>query len=149
VLDLYRAKLENAAVHVKRRERMAESVVCLESEIRQVLTNLIRNAIDAMNGNGGTLFVRSREATNWRNMARGVLITVADTGSGIKPEVMKKLCTAFFTTKGIGGTGLGLWVSAEIVKRHHGRMTIRSDSEPGKSWTVFELFLPYQGLGAK
>lgn len=149
VLDLYSGKLDNAGIRVQCRERTTESIVCLESEIRQVLTNLIRNAIDAMNGNGGRLYVRSREATEWRSGKKGVLVTVADTGSGISPEVMKNLYTAFFTTKGIGGTGLGLWVSAEIINRHHGRLRVRSNNTPGQSWTIFELFLPYQGLGAE
>ena len=149
VIDLYQGKLDNANIRVQRRERTTDSIVCLESEVRQVLTNLIRNAIDAMNGNGGRLLVRSREATQWRSGAQGVLITIADTGSGIPPDVMKNLYTAFFTTKGIGGTGLGLWVSAEIIKRHHGCLRVRSCHRPGRSWTVFELFLPYQGLGAE
>ena len=113
-----------------------------------MLSNLVRNAIDAMHGTGGSLLVRSREATEWRTGARGVVLTVADTGGGISPETMSKLYTAFFTTKGIGGTGLGLWVSAEIVKRHSGRLRVRSSQQPGKSWTVFELFLPYQGLSS-
>jgi two-component system sporulation sensor kinase C len=148
VLDLYQGKLESAHITVVRRERMIKSIVCLESEIRQVLSNLIRNAIDAMHGIPGRLLVRSREATDWRTGAKGVLITVADTGSGISPETMKNLGNAFFTTKGISGTGLGLWVSMEIIKRHHGRLRVRSSQKKGASWTVFALFLPYQGLSS-
>ncbi len=146
VLDLYHGRFLNFGVRLERRERMAQSIVCLESEIRQVLSNLVRNAIDAMQSRGGRLLVRTREATEWRLGTRGVLITLADTGSGISPETMARLYKAFFTTKGIGGTGLGLWVSAEIVERHHGRLLVRSSATPGRSWTVFELFLPYQGL---
>jgi signal transduction histidine kinase len=119
----------------------------MESEIRQVLNNLIRNAMDAM-GLSGRLLVRSREATEWRTGARGVLITIADTGSGISPEALKSIYKAFFTTKGIGGTGLGLWISSEIVDRHHGRLLVRSrQTQPGqRGGTVFELFLPFQGI---
>jgi PAS domain S-box-containing protein len=148
VLDLYIGRLESAHIRLEVRERMSASIVCLESEIRQVLSNLVRNAIDAMHGNGGRLLVRSREATEWRSGTPGVIITVADTGSGISRETMNKLYTAFFTTKGIGGTGLGLWVSSEIVKRHQGGLRVRSSQKPGKSWTVFQLFLPYQGLAS-
>ena len=148
VLDLYQGKLDNAGVHVERRERLAQSFVCMESEIRQVLNNLIRNALDSM-GNGGRLLIRSREATNWRNGAHGVLITVADTGTGISPETMKQIYKAFFTTKGIGGTGLGLWISSEIVERHQGRLRVRSRMRnQGRGGTVFELFLPFQGIAA-
>lgn len=128
---------------------MPGSLICLESEIRQVLSNLIRNAIDAMSVDGGRLLIRSRESTEWRYGTKGIVITVADTGRGISPETMQHLYTAFFTTKGISGTGLGLWISAEIIKRHHGRLRVRSSQVSGKSWTVFELFLPYQGFAAQ
>ncbi len=144
VLDLYESKLKNACVHVELRQRMTESVVCLESEIRQVLNNLLRNAVDAMKGHSGRLLIRSRESTEHRSGAKGVLITFADTGSGISPDTMKNLYTAFFTTKGTSGTGLGLWVSSEIIRRHKGHIVVRSSVRPGCSWTVFELFLPYQ-----
>ncbi|ADW69140.1 PAS/PAC sensor signal transduction histidine kinase [Granulicella tundricola MP5ACTX9] len=146
VLDLYQGRIENAGLTVKKRERMTESIVCLESEIRQVLSNLVRNAMDSMAGTAGRLMVRTREATEWRSNTRGVLLTVADTGTGMSPETLKKLYTAFYTTKGIGGTGLGLWVSAEIVQRHKGRLLVRSSQRAGASGTVFELFLPYQGF---
>jgi two-component system sporulation sensor kinase C len=148
VLEVYQNKLASAHIRVERRERMTESIVCLESEIRQVLSNLVRNAIDAMSGNGGRLLVRTREATDTRIGAKGVLMTIADTGSGISKETMEHLGKAFFTTKGIGGTGLGLWVSSEIINRHNGRLLVRSIQRPVKSWTVFELFLPYQGLSS-
>jgi signal transduction histidine kinase len=98
-----------------------------------------------MQGHPGRLLVRSRESTEWKTQRRGVMLTFADTGSGISKATMERLYTAFFTTKGVSGTGLGLWVSAEIVKRHRGRLRVRSSHEPGKSWTVFQLFLPYQG----
>ncbi len=150
VLDLYHGRFLNFGVNVERRERMTQSIVCLESEIRQVISNLVRNAIDAMQGQSQSrsrrFIVRSREATDFPTGLRGVLITLADTGSGISPETMSKLYKAFFTTKGIGGTGLGLWVSAEIVQRHQGRLLVRSSDNPGNSWTVFQLFLPYQAL---
>jgi two-component system sporulation sensor kinase C len=148
VLDVYSGRLANANVRVERRDRMPGSIVCMESEIRQVLSNLVRNSLDAMNGSGGRLIVRSREATEWRTKRKGVVLTFADTGTGITPGTMKHLYTAFFTTKDIGGTGLGLWVSSEIINRHYGRMRVRSCVTPGKSWTVFQLFLPYQGVAA-
>jgi signal transduction histidine kinase len=143
-LDVYEARAANLSIKIERRERMVKSIVCLESEIRQVLSNLVRNAMDAMHGKPGRLLVRSRESTEWRTQRRGVILTFADTGFGIDPETMRRLYTAFFTTKGIAGTGLGLWVSAEIVERHQGRLRVRSRQKSGDSWTVFQLFLPYQ-----
>lgn len=146
VVHLYEAKLINANIDVEMRERSTESVVCLESEIRQVLTNLVRNSIDAMAGSRGRLLLRTRHSTNWATGAQGTMITIADTGTGISEKVQKNLYKAFFSTKGIGGTGLGLWVSAEIVKRHHGSLRVRSSAVPKRSWTVFQLFLPHQGV---
>jgi len=145
VLDVYQSRLRNHSVSVERRERANGKIVCMDSEIRQVLNNLVSNAIDAMNTEGGRLLVRTREGTEWSSGARGIIITVADTGSGISPEILKNVYQAFYTTKGIGGTGLGLWISSEIVERHHGRLLVRSTQRPGKSGTVFELFLPFQG----
>lgn len=146
VVDLYHGRIENAGVSLERRERTTHAIVCLESEIRQVLNNLIRNAVDAMRGSGGgTLKIRSREATDWRSGQKGVTITIADTGSGISPTTMKQLFTPFFTTKGMNGTGLGLWISSEIVERHRGRLKVRSSQDERHRGTVFQLFLPHGG----
>ena len=146
VLDVYGRRLEAAGILVERRERMCDSIVCFESELRQVLSNLVRNAADAMKGRGGRLIARTREATDPQREVKGVLVTIADTGTGIRPEVMGRIFDAFYSTKGNSGTGLGLWVTREIVARHKGRMRVRSCGGPGPSWTVFELFVPYQGL---
>jgi PAS domain S-box-containing protein len=146
VLDLYHSRLSNSRVEVERRGRATQSIVCMESEIRQVLNNLVSNAIDAMHGRGGKLRVRTREATDWRTGEHGVAITVADTGSGISQETLNHMYRAFYTTKGIGGTGLGLWISSEIVARHRGRLKVRTSQRAGASGTIFELFLPFQGL---
>jgi signal transduction histidine kinase len=146
VVDLYEGKLLQGRIIVDRKDSMCESIVCLETEIRQVLSNLIRNAIDAMSTAGGRLLIRTREATEWRSGAKGVVITVADTGIGMSEETASKMYKAFYSTKGLAGTGLGLWVSSEIVERHHGRLIVRSRSGKEASGTVFELFLPYQTL---
>ncbi len=146
VIDLYEGRAENSEVTIERRERATASIVCLESEIRQVLSNLVRNAIDAMHGRGGRLLIRSRNATDWRSGVQGVMMTIADTGTGISPNTRHNLFKPFFTTKGLAGTGLGLWVSAEIVTRHQGRLTVRSRQRQHSSGTVFELFFPLQAL---
>lgn len=146
VLDLYDRKLIERGIVVARKDSMSESIVCLESEIRQVISNLVRNAMDAMSTSGGRLVVRTREATQWRSGAKGVVITVADTGTGMSPETRAKMYKPFYTTKGIVGTGLGLWVSSEIVDRHHGKLLVRSRMTPGSSGTAFEMFLPYQTM---
>lgn len=140
VLDLYMPKLVRFQVEVQHDRAVHDHVICMDSEIRQVLSNLVRNAIDAMRVRGGRLVARTRLMTEHRTGKRGVAITLADTGTGIAPEVMQRLYTAFFTTKGDVGTGLGLWVSANIVERHQGRLMVRSKVGVG---TVFTLFLPF------
>jgi len=91
--------------------------------------------------------VRARRSRNWANPRNtGVRFQVADTGSGMLPEVRKHIFEAFFTTKDVTGTGLGLWVSSEIVAKHRGTMRVRSSpwAQGKQSGTVFELFFPDQ-----
>jgi PAS domain S-box-containing protein len=145
VLDVYSPKISKLNIQLDRRDRKSAAVMCLESEIRQVISNLVRNAMDAMWDTGGRLLVRSREATDWHTGNKGVAITVADTGTGMAAETVSKLYTAFFTTKGLGGTGLGLWVSSGVVQRHRGRLTVRS-RQGEKCGTVFKLFLPFEAV---
>ncbi len=147
VLDMFAVKLKNYDIEIDRRFRTQESIVCLESEIRQVVSNLVRNAMEAMLGGGGRLSVRIREASDPRTGVKGLSLLIADTGTGMSHETRSKLFTAFHTTKGVGGTGLGLWVSAEIVERHHGKLRVRSRQAPLPCGTVFLLRLPYQAIG--
>ena len=142
VLSIHQGRLINSHVRVERGQCTDQTVECFDGEIRQVLNNLVGNAIDAMHPAGGGLVIRARSSTNWKLDQRGITVTVADTGSGMPPAVRKRLFEAFYTTKGIGGTGLGLWVSKEIVDRHHGSLRVRSSTTAGHSGTVFTLFLP-------
>ena len=114
--------------------------------MRQVLSNLISNALDAMNSNPGCLYLRTRLGTNWKTGEAGVVITVADTGKGMSAVTKGKLFDPFFTTKGMTGTGLGLWVSKEIVDRHRGLMRIKSSEAGGHRGTVFNIFLPFDAV---
>jgi signal transduction histidine kinase len=141
-LSLYQGRLVNAQVNVERRDRARRPVTCLDGEIRQVLSNLVGNAIDAMNPAGGRLLVRSREATHWKTGRSGVILTVADTGPGMSPYTFSRIFEPFFTTKGERGNGLGLWISSEIVDRHRGVLKVRSSDSASSSYTVFSLFLP-------
>jgi len=146
ILDLYQSHASNAGVTINLQERPSRALVCMESEIRQVLSNLVSNAIHAMQEHGGQLSIRSRETRERGQGREGILFTVADNGMGMSPETLSCIYKAFFTTKGIGGTGLGLWISCEIIERHRGRIKARSSQRPGASGTVFELFLPFDGI---
>ena len=143
VLAIYGPRLRGR-IHLHQRHRAVAALVCLEGEIRQVLNNLVGNAIDAMQGGPGRLWVRSRQGTSPETGSAGLLITVADTGSGMSPQTLETIFEAFFTTKGMNGTGLGLWVSKEIIDRHQGSVRVRSSQAERGHGTVFRLFLPYE-----
>jgi two-component system NtrC family sensor kinase len=140
VLFLYRHRMEQKHLELRREYTPAEAVWGNPGELRQVLSNLIVNAIDA-NRQRGRLQLRVRKATNGRGDP-GVRVTVADTGAGIPPEVLRRLGEPFFTTKGQQGTGLGLWVTRAIVERHGGELRLRSRWGGRRHGTVFSLFLP-------
>jgi signal transduction histidine kinase len=141
-LPLYQGRLINARVRLERRDRASHPLTCFDGEIRQVLSNLIGNAIDSMSATGGRLLVRSRESTDWRTGQRAIVVTIADTGSGIAREIQSRIFEPFFTTKNEKGTGLGLWVCRGIVDRHMGLLRIRSSQSQRNSGTVFTLLLP-------
>ena len=140
-LAIYQGRIDNSNITVWKKKRAKRPVRCFEGEIRQVISNLIVNAIDAM-PNGGRLLLRSRDGRDWRSEKPGLVITVADTGTGMPMDVKEKVFEAFYTTKGIGGTGLGLWISKEILERHRGTLTVRSSQRTTQSGTVFCIFLP-------
>jgi PAS domain S-box-containing protein len=140
----HHTRLLKNRVEVQTMYKSCEPVHALEGEVRQVLLNLIGNALDAM-PLGGTLILRSRQDRDWKTGRMGVRATVADTGEGMTPETRAHLFEAFYTTKGAEGTGLGLWVSSEIVKKHGGNIRVRSTRSCGKSGSVFSVFLPSEG----
>ena len=144
VLSLHQGRLRNLGIAVERKYDSAIDIFCFAGELRQVFANLVGNAIDAMSA-GGRLVVRARRSRDWSDPQRtGVRFQVADTGSGMKPGVREHIFEPFFTTKEVTGTGLGLWVSSEIVAKHKGTIRVRSRSESpnGQTGTIFELFFP-------
>ena len=146
VLNLYQGRLANSGITVNTRYNSRTILLCFENDIRQVLNNLIANAIDAMRLGGGQLIVRAHDATvttpDRPTPRRGVRITIADTGHGMSPAVKARVFEPFYTTKDLNGTGLGLWISEGIVQRHLGKLNLRSSQDPHKHGTVFSLFLP-------
>ncbi|HUR36754.1 MAG TPA: PAS domain-containing sensor histidine kinase [Terriglobales bacterium] len=109
-------------------------------ELRQVISNLLSNALDAV-GVGGRIVVRVQHA-RFRGKA-GVRITVADNGSGIQKQDRRKIFEPFFTTKETIGTGLGLWVCRDLVEKNGGHVAYRTCVEPDRSGTTFSVFLPH------
>lgn len=146
VLLLHTAKLRSANVHVESRLEDSALLFGYAGELRQLFANLVGNAIDAM-PEGGKLFVRAR--TMRHDGRRGVRITVADEGMGMSDAVRQRIFEPFFTTREANGTGLGLWVSAEILEKHCGTLLVRS-RQPAyrgdRSGTIFSLFFPWDGV---
>ena len=148
VLSLYHGRLSALGIEVVRDYDPEMSIFCFAGEIRQVVANLVGNAIDAIS-QGGRLVIRARKTRSGRDPAvSGVRFTVADSGNGMEPDVRECIFEPFFTTKELMGTGLGLWVSREIVLKHHGLIAVRSRSaararQTGTtSGTVFLFFIP-------
>ena len=112
-----------------------------QGELKQAISNLIANAIDASR-EGGKLWLRARTSRNWTNgMEGGVRLTLADNGSGMAPEVQRRLFVPFFTTKMDVGTGIGLWVTKTLIEKQGGYMRFRS-RQGMRSGTVMSFFLP-------
>ncbi len=139
VLHLFEARLKNNTVRVERRYNSTTPIQAIEGEMRQVVSNLIVNSIDAMQP-GGTLHLRTFGPVyvDQRPMVR---LTIADSGVGIADEHRKRIFEPFFTTKKSFGTGLGLWVNGELVKKHDGRIRVRSQTGKG---TVVTIWLPVE-----
>ncbi len=145
VLGLYHGRLANSNIKVDASYATESTILCFENDIRQVLNNLIANAIDAMR-HGGRLIVRAHDATSFCSEhpegRQGIRISIADTGHGMPPGVRARIFEPFYTTKDLNGTGLGLWISSGIINRHHGRLTFRTSQDSIRHGTVFSLFLP-------
>src|SRR5437879_4355880 len=112
------------------------------SEITQVFSNLVANALEALSPEG-TLKLHVLVSRNWRNpTGRGVRVFIADNGPGVSRENRRRMFEPFFTTKGEKGTGLGLWVTSGIVEKHGGWIRVRSSTQRGRSGTCFAVFFP-------
>ncbi len=142
VLTLYQGRTKTLGIQVGRKYDFDGSLVGSPGELRQVFSNLIVNAMDALAIRGDKLAVSVRYARRWDTGERGIRVNVCDNSPGVPPEHRSQLFQAFYTTKGEHGTGIGLWVSRAIVQKHGGRMRIRSSVKPGQSGTCFSVFLP-------
>lgn len=138
VLSLYHGRLVNSGIAVKREYGTHVLATCFDGELRQILNNLMGNALDAMR-DGGRLRVRVRRATDAATGRDGVRLTIADSGMGMNAATQSRIFEPFFTTKGIMGTGLGLWITKDLVEKQEGTLLMRSREGAG---SVFSLFLP-------
>jgi PAS domain S-box-containing protein len=148
VLALFRSKLTAADIAVEVRAEREVEVSCMPSETQQIFANLVSNAIDAM-PRGGRIVARLRPSRDWRDRkTMGMRVTVCDSGFGMDRATMRKIFEPFFTTKADTGTGLGMWVVAQLVERHHGQVRVWSRQGRRGSGTAFSIFLPFGDAAA-
>jgi PAS domain S-box-containing protein len=142
VCAVYRPRLQSTKIKVERNYQIAGEVTIYPSELRQVFTNLITNAIDAIGQQGQLDLAIERASENQ------VVVRVRDSGCGIPDENLKTIFQPFFTTKGDKGTGIGLWVIKGIVDKLGGKIEVET-STSGTTGTCFSIFLPAtKGNGA-
>jgi PAS domain S-box-containing protein len=138
VFKLYANRLKSKDIRIERRFGDCPQVQAASGELQQVISNLVANAADAVH-NQGTIGITLGSIEEAGNTMLHIL--VEDDGPGIPPESRPHLFEPFFTTKKDFGTGLGLWLTKEIVERHGGRIEVvpRADGEPG---AAFSILLP-------
>jgi PAS domain S-box-containing protein len=141
VLTLYERKIESKDIQIVRSAFDDTAIEAIPGEIRQVLSNLISNAIDALEQRG-VLRLAVRALRHSDQSLRGVRIIVSDNGSGIPEEIRQQVFEPFFTTKRDFGTGLGLWVTRQIIRRHGGTIHVRSCTHGKHRGTYFSIYLP-------
>lgn len=141
-LDVYRVRLMAAEIWIDRDFRECPPILGVVGDLRQLILNLIANGLDAI-GRGGILKIRIAGTHEHNNGSRpGVRLTIGDTGSGIHPEIRNSLFEPFVSNRGDTRSGLGLWVSSEIVRRHGGTIQVKSRVNSPCTGTVFSVFLP-------
>ena len=139
VFTIYRRKLENKSICFDKRIASEVRVFAVEGELKQILSNLVANAVDASPFNS-RISVCARTITA-HDGTKGVRVLVADRGEGISPEHEGKLFSPFFTTKKDVGTGLGLWITKKLIEKAGGSIRLRSRTGD-RSGTVFALTFP-------
>jgi signal transduction histidine kinase/CheY-like chemotaxis protein len=112
------------------------------AQLRQVFSNLIRNAVEASFPDG-EIWIRTSDTRFWNGAgARAVRVVISDQGVGIPPENIERIFDAFFTTKDLKGSGIGLWLCSTIVHEHGGTLRVRSTTRPTRSGTCLSVLLP-------
>jgi PAS domain S-box-containing protein len=145
VTDFYSPRAASIGVSFVVNAKTEREVLGSAGEFRQILSNLLANSLDAC-ASGATIRIEANSAVDARNLSRpGVRITIADSGFGIPTEHLENIFEPFFTTKKDTGTGLGLWVSRELVEKHGGTLRVRSRTTHPLCGTLFSIFLPLQG----
>ena len=141
VLRLYSNKLDSKNIRVEREFGECPAMIGVAGELKQVVSNLVSNAVDAV-ASDGTIRISLRRCEDGNG--GGVQFVIEDDGPGISPENLDRIFEPFFTTKKDVGTGLGLWVTREIVERHGGTINVNArDGKEGRGGAAFVVSLPF------
>ena len=135
VCRMFESAVAQKRIAMERKYETSGQMIGFPGELRQVFTNLIANAVDAL-GEEGRLTVSISAAND------AFRVCIADNGHGISPENLEKIFEPFFTTKGEKGTGVGLWVTRSIIEEMGGRVDVSSSTRHGRSGTSFTVTLP-------
>jgi signal transduction histidine kinase len=142
VIALHARQLKQKSIAIERRYAPTPHLFAVKGEIRQVLANLITNAIDASPAHSQIALDVRTVGRNHGADPRAIRVTVIDHGIGIPRENRRKVFEPFFTTKHSVGTGLGLWVTREIITKHHGSIRLRSCVDSHHPGTLISFSLP-------
>lgn len=140
VLRVYQSKLIAGGITVESSFNDLRKISVSHGEMLQVFSNVIANAIDAMK-DGGKLSISLRRTIALD--ADGIQINIRDDGIGISQENLRRIFEPFFTTKGNLGTGIGLWVTKQLVESRGGRISVVSSTEAGRSGTSITIYIPF------
>jgi len=143
VIDLFEKSAIARRVHLVYDPQPTLTIYGFPGQLRQVFGNLVRNAAEAAKPDTE---IRIRVRPCHRAGREGTRVTIHDRGNGIPRNVQKMMFDPFFTTKELRGSGLGLWVSRNLILQHKGSIRFRSSTRPESSGTIFEVFLPVTGL---
>ena len=142
-LAMFQANIAERGIELVTSMRSSRPLNVHPGEIRQVFSNLISNALDAIGSNGGRLQVRCIDAKDHRSQMSGVRFLFSDSGVGISDDAYPKIFEAFYSTKNSRGSGVGLWLSAEVIGKHQGNIRVRTRTKGPHRGTLFDVFLPY------
>ena len=141
IVDLLRSRVRSTRASVEIQCKPDLMVAAIYSELRQVLSNFLLNSLEAL-GEEGRIRLRASPCRNPRTGANCIRFTLADNGNGIDPAILGSIFDAFYTTKGVIGNGLGLWVCKQIIANHHGTVQVRSNTGGPRRGTTISLTVP-------
>jgi PAS domain S-box-containing protein len=142
-VDLLKSKIKAKNAVIEKQWNQDVEVTAVAGELRQLFVNLLSNSLDAIDEEG---IIRLRVSTDVasKNGGHSVRVTVADNGKGVDTDLRQHIFEPFFTTKGTVGTGLGLWVSKQIIDKHGGTIRMRSSTNGSRRGTTFSIILPVE-----